>query len=92
MHSACTGDTDSPLIRPERVDQRVGTPWRFRSLRDVRRKLPNGNFEMLWRQGMPIPPEEALRQKQVTFEELMPREQERVLAYRERQGKPSVPR
>jgi ribosomal protein L34E len=60
---------------------RFRPPYRFRSRRDVLRRLPNGNFEKVWGKGLPIPPEEALRQRIVTMEQLTPSEKTRVENY-----------
>ncbi len=78
-HSACTPGEGDSVVLPEVIDQRYRAPWRFRSKREVRKRLPDGRFIVLWPKGMPIPPEEALRQRIVAFEDLTLREQERVM-------------
>lgn len=84
-HFSCVGGPDDVVDYPEIVDQRFAEPWRFRSLREVRKKLDSsGRMVIMWAKGMPIPPEEALRQGVVEFSELTVREQDRVRVYVER--------
>ncbi len=86
MHSSCSSEEEAtPGDYPEVIDQRFGAPWRFRSRREVRRAMGDGRMIVVWPKGMPIPPEEALRQGIVKFDELTPREKARVDNYLERQ-------
>jgi hypothetical protein len=86
--STCTADETPEIRAPEIVDQRAPwTQWRHRSVREVRRRLPDGRRIVVWPKGAPIPPEEALRQGVARWEDLTADEQRRVVERLTQRGK-----